>query len=146
MAESILDRFKEQYKQDKLNENYDLPEDSAPMTDAEKDEYKKILDAMRNDENDLQIQYQKFHEIYKSVTEAELKTDVVNPMVAVKRAYCPECGREIISKYPVMYDGFTGQKIVRYDCECGAKFNLEHSYPRVMFLDDNMQEMKVWTD
>lgn len=146
MAESILDRFKEQYEQDKLNENYDLPEDSAPMTDADMDDYKKMLDAIRNDENDMQVQYQKFHEMYKSVKEDELKTEVINPIVAIKRAYCPECGNEIISQYPVMYDGFTGQKIVKYDCECGAKFNLEHAYPRVMFLDDKMNEMKVWTD
>lgn len=142
MAESILDRFKEQYELDKLNENYDLPTDSVPMDDIE--EYKKKLDELRNDENDMEMQFKKYVETYKNVGEADLKTEVFNPMVAVKRAYCPECGREIICQHPVMFNAWTGEKIVRYDCECGAKMNLEFAYPRVIYLDNEMKEMKVW--
>lgn len=142
MAESILDRFKEQYELDKLNENYDLPTDSVPMDDIE--EYKKKLDELRNDENDMEMQFKKYAETYKNVGEADLKTEVFNPMVAVKRAYCPECGREIICQHPVMFNAWTGEKIVRYDCECGAKMNLEFAYPRVIYLDNEMKEMKVW--
>lgn len=146
MAESILDRFKEQYEQDKLNENYDLPEDSAPMTDADMDDYKKMLDAIRNDENDMERAYNKFHQEFKRVTESELKTSITNPMVAVKRAYCPECGKEIICTMPVMINPYTMERIGRYDCSCGARLNLEYSYPRVIYLDENMNEMKVWGD
>lgn len=142
MAESILDRFKEQYELDKLNENYDLPTDSVPMDDIE--EYKKKLDELRNDENDMEMQFKKYAETYKNVGEADLKTEVFNPVVAVKRAYCPECGREIICQHPVMFNAWTGEKIVRYDCECGAKMNLEFAYPRVIYLDNEMKEMKVW--
>lgn len=147
-----MERYRQQLEEDKKNENYDLPEQDGvsdvniQMTDEEMDEYKKTLDKLRNDENDMRVQYRKFHEMYKSVPESELKTEVINPIVAVRRAYCPECGKEIVSKHPIMFDGFTGQKIVRYDCECGAKFNLEYAYPRVMFLDENMNEMKVWTE
>ena len=142
MAESILDRFKEQYERDKLSENYDLPTDSVPMDDIE--EYKKKLDELRNDENDMEMQFKKYAETYKNVGEADLKTEVFNPVVAVKRAYCPECGREIICQHPVMFNAWTGEKIVRYDCECGAKMNLEFAYPRVIYLDNEMKEMKVW--
>ena len=43
-----------------------------------------------------------------------------------------------------MFNAWTGEKIVRYDCECGAKMNLEFAYPRVIYLDNEMKEMKVW--
>ena len=79
MAESILDRFKEQYELDKLNENYDLPTDSVPMDDIE--EYKKKLDELRNDENDMEMQFKKYAETYKNVGEADLKTEVFNPVL-----------------------------------------------------------------
>ena len=142
MAESILDKFREQYEQDKLNENYDLPTDSLPMDDVEG--YKKKLDELRNDENDMEAQFKKYAEAYKNVSESELKTEIFNPMVAVKRAYCPKCGKEIICKHPVMFNAWTGEKIVRYDCECGETMNLEYAYPRVIYLDNDMNEMKVW--
>lgn len=146
MAESILDRFKEQYERDKLNENYDLPEDAMPMNDADIEAYKDALNTMRNDENDMEHAYNKFHQEFKRVAESELKTSVINPMVAVKRAYCPECGKEIVSTMPVMINPYTMERIGRYDCSCGARLNLEYSYPRVIYLDENMNEMKVWGD
>jgi hypothetical protein len=146
MAESILDRFKQQYEHDKLNENYDLPEDSAQMTASDMDGYKKLLDELRNDENDMEAQFKKYAETYKNVSESELKTEVYNPVVAIKKAYCPKYGKEIICERPVMFNAWTGDKIVRYDCECGATMNLEYAYPRVIYLDENKKEMKVWAE
>ena len=30
--------------------------------------------------------------------------------VSVKRAYCPECGNELVSKFPAMFNPFTQEK------------------------------------
>jgi len=146
MTESILDRFKEQYEQDKLNENYDLPDDSLPMGEDDINAYKDALKAIRNDENDMGQIYNKFHQEFRKVHEQELKTSVFNPIVAIKRAYCPDCGAEIISEMPVMINPYTLERIGRYDCKCGARLNLDYSYPRVIYMDENMKEIKVWSD
>ena len=67
MGDSILARYKQQYEQDKLNENYDLPDDAMPMDDM--DAYKKAVDAFRNDDNDMEAQYNRFHQTYEKVSE-----------------------------------------------------------------------------
>ena len=144
MEDSILARYKQQYEQDKLNENYDLPDDAMPMDDM--DAYKKAVDAFRNDDNDMEVQYNKFHQTYEKVSEKDLKTTITNPIVAIKRAYCPHCGEEIISNMPVMINPYTLERIGRYDCKCGARLNLDYSYPRVVYMDENMKEIKVWSD
>lgn len=153
---SILDNYRKQVELDKMNENYDLPNisddsveiDLSVLPDTYADEYRKKLDELRNDENDMMNQYNRFHEVFTPLKEKELdenkKTKVMDVDIKVKRAFCPNCGKEIISKVPSFYNPYTLEKISRYECECGAKFNMEYSYPRVMFLDkDTGEEINI---
>lgn len=68
------------------------------------------------------------------VKEDDLRTECVKTTPVVKRAYCPKCGKEIVSRGPVMYNPYTYEASSPYICECGWKANLEYSYPRVSFM------------
>lgn len=171
---SILEMYKEQYANDKLHEDFELPSD---LTDIARsginlDEYREALSTMRKDMDDnvqeminksattenaelidttswVDDELNRYHNTYDTVTEKELdaanltRTEPLNAVI--KRAFCPECGREIKSKFPVMTNAFTMERICRYDCECGAKFNLQYAYPRLAFYSDG-EEIKVYTD
>ena len=89
----------------------------------------------------------KFNETYIKISEESListdKLAVEDATVKVKRAYCPHCGKEIVSKLPSMWNPYTGEKICRYDCECGFKANLEYTYPRLIILDKDGNELDI---
>lgn len=148
-TENILEKFKKQLEIDKQNENYDLPSNtSLKYSDKEMDEYKKTLDSLRKSDQEVLDNYNKFHEAFKPLTEKEMENDgltkVEEVTFKVKRAYCPNCGKEIVSKMPTMFNPYTLEKIARYDCSCGARFNLEYAYPRFVILDENGNEIKCF--
>lgn len=163
---SILENYQKQLEEDRLNEGNDF---EMPSFDDEFDrdelvgnlaepmlspaEVAKKVKEFRNDPNDMEVQYRKFHEQYKKMTEEDFnsintvdKGAVVrqNVNVSVIRVYCPECGREIVSKFPVMFNPYTGERIGRYDCECGFKANLEYAYPRVAYFNEQGEEIKAF--
>ena len=117
------------------------------LSQEEIDYYKKEEERMN--ELDIEKQYQKFHQMYVKVTEEELiKNDLTvdnNVRVVVRRVKCPTCGKELVSQTPVMYNAFTQEKIAKHDCECGYKCNLEYAYPRVVFVDENNNEVKAFS-
>jgi hypothetical protein len=106
---------------------------------------------LRNDPNDMENVFNKFNREFPRVKEEELdaqgKTVIDDSVrIVVKRAYCPECGREIVSSVPLMFNPYTMEKIAKYECSCGAKFNFEHSYPRIVYYDSKGNEIKVFAD
>lgn len=78
------------------------------------------------------------------IKESELKIETVPVTVKLIKAYCPKCGKEIISDTPIMFNPFTKQKICMYKCECGYEENIEYAYPRVVFVDDNNNEYEAY--
>ena len=105
---------------------------------------------MRNDENDIETKARRFEQEYPKISEEQLSehgliNDDTNVQLVVKRAYCPKCGKEIVSKTPVMFNPFTFEKICKYDCECGFKANLAYAYPRLVVVDENGEEVNVFT-
>lgn len=111
-------------------------------------EYYKKEEKLQN-EFDIEKQYQRFHQMYVKRTEEDLmKNDLTvdsNVRVVVRRVMCPKCGKELISQTPVIYNAFTQEKIAKHDCECGYKCNLEYAYPRVVFVDENNNEVKAFS-
>lgn len=85
-----------------------------------------------------------FRNEYKDFPETELKTVKEELKPVVIRAYCPECGEEIVSTAPVMFNPFTLEKICKYDCKCGWKANLEFAYPRVVFVTESGDEIQAY--
>lgn len=154
---SILDNYKKQLEEDRLNEDMDF--DMPSFNDDVADSFSKNVDPeavakrvkeLRSDPNDMENMF-KFNQEYPRVTEAELEekdsTKIDDDVkIKIKRAYCPNCGKEIVSKAPLLFNPFTFEKIAKYECECGAKFNFEHSYPRVMYVNSNGEEIKIFTD
>lgn len=142
---SILDDYlKEKEKSGDVLSEY---VNDTTLSQEEIDYYKKEEERMN--ELDIEKQYQRFHQIYVKVTEEELiKNDLTvdnNVRVVVRRVKCPNCGKELVSQTPVMYNAFTQEKIAKHDCECGYKCNLEYAYPRVVFVDDNNNEVKAFS-
>lgn len=81
------------------------------------------------------------------VTEQELEEKSLTKLenveeIKVKRAYCPECGEELISKLPPMFNPFTQERQCIHKCnKCEKVYNLDYSYPRLLFLDKNGNEI-----
>lgn len=146
----ILAEYKRQLELDKQQENYDLPEgvSESQFTEEMKEAYRKEVDKLRGNTDELENVYNRFHETYRKLSDKEINQTCKNEDVKtiIRHAYCPECGREIISKLPVMYNPYTSEKIARYDCECGAKFNMEHSYPRIVFVNAVGEEINAFND
>mgnify|MGYP002624297620 CR=1 FL=1 len=151
----ILDNYKRQLEEDRLKEDadFDMPSFDDDIADklsanVDKEAVAKRVKELRNDPNDMEVQYKKFQEQYPKIHEEtftdndKLKTEKVT--VSVIRAYCPNCGKEIVSKFPIMFNPYTGEKIGRYDCECGFKANLDYAYPRVAYFNENGEEIKAF--
>lgn len=146
----LLEDYKKMVEEDEKNLNNDAPVDGIEMTDEEMKMYEKKLNEMRekiknNDcmddgKNDCDAEIKPLSK-YK---EEDLKTEYVKVMPMVKRAYCPECGKEIINRGPVMYNPFTFEKTCPHKCECGWKGDLEYAYPRVVFVTENGTQIEAY--
>lgn len=143
---NILQEF---LKEKKMTEEQGIYVNDTTMSAEEQEYYKKEIERQRNSELDMEKQYQKFHQIYVKKTEQELEAanliENVDVKVVVKRVKCPQCGRELISTTPVIFNAFTQEKIAKHDCECGFKCNLEYAYPRVAFVDSENNEIKAFS-
>mgnify|MGYP003547409827 FL=1 len=94
----------------------------------------------KNEKNEVNIteKYKKFHE-------NELKIENITDFTpVVKRAYCPQCGKEIINDFPVVFNPYTFEKFCKYDCTCGWYANLDYSYPRLVAKLNNGEEIEVF--
>lgn len=153
----ILDNYMRQVEEDKNKENDDfdmtfLDEDTdnvgkkpSQYNQSEKEEFVKQLQKLRSDPNDIMNKfYNEFEQINENTLQISDHISDVSVSVYVRRAYCHNCGKELISKAPVMFNPYTGEKIAKYECSCGAKYNLEYAYPRVIFKDDNGNEINAF--
>ena len=148
----LLDDYQKMVEEDKQNLNDNAPVDGIEMTEEEQKQYEKRLNEMREeiDKNEdcginCEKAWNKEIRPLDKYKEEDLKTEwsiVVTPMI--KRAYCPECGKEIISRGPVMYNPFTFEKTCPHKCECGWRGDLEYSYPRVVFVTENGEQIEAY--
>ena len=47
---------------------------------------------------------------------------------------------------PGMFNPFTFEKVCKHTCKkCGKNYNLEFAYPRLVFLDNNGEEIPAFT-
>lgn len=148
MSESILERYRKQLETDKINEDNELPINGYNTDDKnfDKEAYKQCLNELRNNELSIEKSYENAMKKIIKLTETEL--DIRNSLkaseiskVEVKHAYCPNCGKELINRYPPMFNPFTHEKQCIHECECGMKYNLEYSYPRIVFYDETDNEI-----
>lgn len=146
----LLEDYQKMVEEDEKNLNNDAPVDGIEMTDEEMKMYEKKLNKMReeiknnddkfNCKNDCDAEIKPLTK-YK---EEDLKTEYVKVTPMVKRAYCPECGKEIVNRGPVMYNPFTFEKTCPHKCECGWKGDLEYAYPRVVFVTENGTQIEAY--
>ena len=140
----LLDDYQKMVEEDEKNLNNNAPADGIEMTEEEMKEYEKRLNEMRDEmKNDENYTFEMVKPLEK-VNENSLKTEYVKVTPMVKKAYCPECGKEIVSNAPTMFNPFTLEKNNPYKCECGWKADLEYSYPRVVFVTDNGTQIEAY--
>lgn len=146
---SILDRYKKQVEEDKANENYELPDGFDINVDENyKEQYKQELDKQRGDifanEQQYEAQLKKSliriseEEGANSIREEEIDR------ITVKHFYCPECGEELVSKAPPMFNPFTMERICLHECKCGNRYNLDYAYPRFVMYNKDGEEIKAY--
>lgn len=145
----ILDQYKAQLALDKENENNDFPEGSC-LTEEQREEYENKLYELRNDSNDMEKTYQLKKNSMTKKTEAELTesgliTEVEADKITIKHAYCDECGEELISNAPPMFNPFTFEKVCKHECKCGKIFDLDYAYPRLVVYNKIGEEIPVYT-
>lgn len=146
----ILDQYKAQLAEDREKEDTLFPEDSK-LTESQRPEYVKRLQELRNNENDMENVHRKIMSEMKQMTETEMdeqnliKDEEVDKVI-VKHAYCSECGEELISNAPPMFNPFTFERICKHTCtKCGAIYNLEFAYPRLAFINNKGEEIPAFT-
>lgn len=142
----ILDQYKAQLAEDREKENNLFPEDSQ-LDESQRSEYEKRLEELRNNPNDIEKVYQrKMKQMSESeMNETNLIKDEEIDKVIVKHAYCSECGEELISNAPPMFNPFTFERVCKHTCtKCGAIFNLEYAYPRLAFINNKGEEIPAF--
>lgn len=154
----ILEEYKKQFEIDKQNENYDPPRIDDPnvhtfdgkvqFSKEQMEAYKKELDKLRKSDEEV---IKMFNNVFVPLTEKELieKGNLKNDDVRVKliRAYCPECGEEIVCKMPSVFNPFTHERFARYVCpKCETKYNLDCAYPRLAVFDIMGNEIKCFLE
>ena len=82
-------------------------------------------------------------------TDIELNT-VSEPFIpqpngaVIKRAYCPYCGEEIVTKNPTMYNPFNYEPVCIYKCpKCEHEYQVDGSYPRLIIKDPKNNDVKL---
>jgi formylmethanofuran dehydrogenase subunit E len=146
----ILDDYKEQLAIDKKNEDNSFPEDSH-LKESQRKEYEKRLNELRNNTNDIENMHKKLMSEMKKMSEEEMteqnliKEEDIDKII-VKHAYCSECGEELISNAPPMFNPFTFERVCKHTCtKCGKIFNLDFAYPRLAFYDNKGEEIPAFT-
>lgn len=146
---SILDRYRKQVEEDKANENYELPDGFGINVDEKyKEQYKQELDKQRGDifANEQQYEAQLKKSLVR-ISEEEgvnsIKEEEVD-RITVKHFYCPECGEELVSKAPPMFNPFTMERICLHECKCGKRYNLDYAYPRFVMYNKEGEEIKAY--
>ena len=146
----ILDKYKAQLEEDKKNENVSFPEGSQ-LKEEQREEYVKALKELRNNSNDMENTYRAKMAEMKQMSENDMENNnLINnetvEQVIVKHAYCEECGEELISDTPPMFNPFTFERICRHTCKkCGKLYNLEFAYPRLAFMNNKGKELPAFT-
>ena len=146
----ILDKYKAQLEEDKKNENVSFPEGSQ-LKEEQREEYVKVLKELRNNSNDMENTYRAKIDEMKQMSENDMENNnLINnetvEQVIVKHAYCEECGEELISDAPPMFNPFTFERICRHKCKkCGKLYNLEFAYPRLAFMNNKGEELPAFT-
>lgn len=146
----ILDKYKVQLEEDKKNENVSFPEGSL-LKEEQKEEYIKTLQELRNHSNDMENTYRTKMAEMKQMSESDMESNklINNEMVEkviVKHAYCEECGEELISNAPPLFNPFTFERVCKHTCaKCGKIYNLEFAYPRLAFINNKGEELPAFT-
>ena len=146
----ILDKYKAQLEEDKKNENVSFPEGSQ-LKEEQREEYVKTLKELRNNSNDMENTYRTKMAEMKQMSESDMESNklINNEMVEkviVKHAYCEECGEELISNAPPMFNPFTFERVCKHTCtKCGKIYNLEFAYPRLAFFNNKGEELPAFT-
>lgn len=165
----ILDQYKKALEEEK-EQNMDFPTDSN-LTEKDKEAYEAALKKMRNadfskeevqeainnsrknmgalgeehnggsNENTMRMQLTKITD--SEMFEKGLLTNESISDIKVIRAYCPKCGKELISKAPAMYNPFTMEKVCIHEC-CNTKFNLDKTYPHIAYYDSEGNEITAF--
>ena len=145
----ILDEYKAQLANDREREDKLFPEDSQ-LNESQREEYEKRLQELRHSSDDMENVYRKKMLEMKQMTETEMgEKDLIKEedieKVIVKHAYCSECGEELISNAPPMFNPFTFERVCKHTCtKCGAIFNLEYAYPRLAFINNKGEEIPAF--
>ena len=146
----ILDKYKEQLEKDRKNENVSFPEGSQ-LKEEQREEYVKALKELRNNSNDMESTYRTKMAEMKKMSENDMESNklISNETVEkviVKHAYCEDCGEELISNAPPMFNPFTFERVCKHTCtKCGKIYNLEFAYPRLAFINNKGEEIPAFT-
>lgn len=147
----LLDDYQKMVEEDEKNLNNNAPVDDIEMSEEEMKAYEKRLNEMRdeikNNEDcgiDCEKAWNKEVKPLDKFKEEHLKTEYVKVTPMIKRAYCPECGKEIVNRGPVMYNPFSFEKTCPHVCECGWKGDLEYAYPRLVLIADNGEQIEAY--
>ena len=146
----ILDKYKKQLEEDKKHEDASFPEGSQ-LKEEHREEYVKALKELRNNPNDMENAYKAKMAEMKKMSENDMEnnsliSDEVVEKVIVKHAYCEECGEELVSQAPPMFNPFTFERICKHTCtKCGKVYNLDFAYPRLAFINNKGEELPAFT-
>lgn len=146
----ILDEYRTQVAKDKEKVNNDFPENST-LTEKDRSEYEKCLNELRNNSNDIENAYKQRMAEMKKMNEKEMEESNMikveeDVKFFVKHVYCEDCGEELISKTPQLFNPYTLESICKHTCsKCGKVYNLEHAYPRIVFLNNKGEEIPAFT-
>ena len=142
----ILDKYKKQLEEDKKHEDASFPEGSQ-LKEEDREEYIKALKELRNNPNDMENAYKAKMAEMKKIPEKDMVIrDEVVEKVIVKHVYCEECGEELVSQVPPMFNPFTFERICKHTCtKCGKVYNLDFAYPRLAFINNKGEELPAFT-
>lgn len=146
----ILDEYRKQLLEEKEEEEKNFQEEDATKQDEEYKAYQKRVAELKKEmqgqiedaKRTQQAMVKKIDE--KTLTEQNLIVEGKITEIRYKRAYCPECGKELVSKFPPAYNPYTYEKLCVHNCECGQRYNLEYAYPRLVVIDENGEELTAF--
>lgn len=165
---SILDQYKKVVEEE--NEDMSFPSECSTMDESNREEYEKALTKMRHgysseevneaienskknmtelggehsgtvNENAMRMRMERITD--NEMSDKGLLKECEITDIKIIRAYCPKCGKELVSKTPSMYNPFTMEKICLHEC-CGVKYNLDKTYPHIAYYDENGEEIVAY--
>lgn len=125
---------------DRIRKEYEDNGESSEFNEAVLERVREITEHP----DDIVNNWKKSIDAYPEVDEGELTINDTPITPVIRRAYCPDCGEEIVTKGYNQTNAMSGKRMVLYTCpSCHKNMRINNMYPRIEYLNSAKESINL---